>query len=64
MSKFMAKFRKNADYNDDVDYSPKRKRSGKHDPSKKLTNYDYDRMIQEDETIYTKSSRRKARQSY
>jgi hypothetical protein len=60
----VAKFRKNSDYNDDYEYSQKKKRSNKHDPFKKLTNYDYDRMIQEDESVYTKSSRRKARQSY
>lgn len=61
MSKFVAKFRKNADYNDDYDFSPKRKRSGKHDPSKKLTNYDYDRLMQEDELHYEKPARRKVR---
>lgn len=61
MSKFVAKFRKNRDYNDDFEFSEKSKRSGKHDPSKKLTNYDYDRMMQEDDGYYQKPSRRKAR---
>lgn len=64
MSKFVAKFRKNTDYNDDYEYSQKRKRSGKHDPSKKLTNYDYDRMMQDDELYYEKPARRKVRQFY
>lgn len=61
MSKFVAKFRKDRDYNDDSEFSEKRKRSGKHDPTKKLTNYDYDRMMYEDDSYYQKSSRRKAR---
>ena len=64
MSKFVAKFRKNADYNDDSEYSPKPKRSGKHDPSKKLSNYNYDRIMQEEDSVYSKPTRRKVRQSY
>lgn len=62
MSKFVAKFRKERDYNDDYDFSQKRKRSGKHDPAKKLTNYDYDKLMQEEELYFEKPARRKIRQ--
>lgn len=59
MSKFVAKFRKDRDYNDDYEFTQKRKRSSKHDPAKKLSNYDYDIMMQDQE--YHKPSRRKSR---
>lgn len=62
MSKFVAKFRKDRDYNDDYEFSQKRKRSAKHDPAKKLSNYDYDMlMMQDDDNFYQKPSRKKAR---
>lgn len=64
MSKFVAKFRKDRDYSDDYEFSQKRKRSAKHDPAKKLTNYSYDMMMQEESDYYGKSSRRKAKHSY
>ena len=64
MSKFVAKFRKDRDYNDDYEFSQKRKRSAKHDPVKKLTKYTYDVLMQEDESLYGKPSRKKAKQAY
>ena len=61
MSKFVAKFRKDRDYNDDYDYSQRKKRSGKHDPVKKLTNYDYDMLMQDEQYQTGKNSKRKAK---
>jgi len=63
MSKFVAKFRKDRDYNDDYEFSQKRKRSAKHDPVKKLTNYSYDMLMQEYDSPYGKPSRKKAKNS-
>lgn len=63
MSKFVGKFRKNKDYNDDYDYSSSSKKS-RNDRSevKKLKNYNYDDLMQMyDDEVYQKDSRRKSK---
>ena len=61
MSKFVAKFRKDRDYNDDYEYSDKKKRSKKHDPSKRLARLDYERMIAGEDLYFERTPRRKHR---
>ena len=50
MTKFVGKFRKNKDYNDDYKYNPKRSKN-EHAEIKKLKNRTYDELLSElDET--------------
>lgn len=46
MTKFVGKFRKNKEYNDDYNYTPKRSRN-EHAEIKKLKNRDYDEFLSE-----------------
>lgn len=69
MSKFVGKFRKNKDYNDDYDFSYKKRNRNEHAEIKKLKNHNYDEILKmHEEDIaygdYTKSSRKNARRSY
>ena len=52
MTKFVGKFRKNKEYNDDYNFTPKRSRN-EHAEIKKLKNRDYDEFLSE---IENKSS--------
>lgn len=70
MSKFLGKFRKNKDYNDDYDYefSQKKRNRSEHAEIKKIKNQNYDdilKMYEEDRYYedYTKSSRKNSRRS-
>jgi hypothetical protein len=60
VSKFVAKFRKDRDYNDDYNFSQRKKSSNRRDPTRKLINYNYDEMLQNsvDESITRKKVRR------
>ena len=46
MTKFVGKFRKNKEYNDDYNFTPKRSRN-EHAEIKKLKNRDYDEFLSE-----------------
>jgi hypothetical protein len=63
VSKFVGKFRKNKDYNDDYDFeSKKRKTRNEHSEIKKLKNYNYDQILDMyEEDGYQKDSRKAAR---
>ena len=63
MSKFVGKFRKNKDYNDDHDYlSSNKKNRNDRSEVKKLKNYNYDDLMQMyDDEVYQKDSRRKSK---
>jgi hypothetical protein len=45
VTKFVGKFRKNQDYNDDYKYMPKRKHRNEHSEIKKLKNQNYDDFL-------------------
>ena len=64
MSKFVAKFRKERDYEGDYEYSQRKKRSSKHDPAKKLNNYNYDQLLQDYDNEYEFPVRKKAKKVY
>lgn len=63
MSKFVGKFRKNKDYNDDYDFSSSnRKNKAERSEVKRLKNYNYDDIMQMyDDEIYQKDSRRRSK---
>ena len=62
MSKFVGKFRKNKDYNDDYDFEAKKKRNrNEHSEIKKLKNYNYDEILEMYDDGYQKDSRKVAR---
>lgn len=64
MSKFVGKFRKNKDYNDDYEYAARnRKIRSEHSEVKKLKNYNYDDILEmyENEEVYQKDSRRRVK---
>lgn len=63
MSKFVGKFRKHKDYNDDYDFdSRKRRARDEHSEIKKLKNYNYDEILEMyDDEGYQKDSRKVAR---
>ena len=44
MTKFVGKFRKNQDYNEDYSYMPKRKHRNEHSEIKKLLTNSYDEL--------------------
>jgi hypothetical protein len=46
VTKFVGKFRKNKEYNDDYNFTPKRSRN-EHAEIKKLKNRDYDEFLSE-----------------
>lgn len=48
MSKFVGKFRKNKDYNDDYSYTHSKQRN-EHAEIKKLKNYDIEDLFEEEE---------------
>ena len=53
MSKFLGKFRKNKDYNDDVGFSKKtnsKKRKPHTEIKKHMKNFEYEKFFQENET--------------
>lgn len=52
MSKFVAKFRKERDYNDDYEFSGRKKRSNKHDPAKRMMKHNIDQMLQDYDSEY------------
>lgn len=65
MSKFVGKFRKHKDYNDDYDFDSRKKRTrDEHSEIKKLKNYNYDELLEmyEDDG-YQKDSRKVARRA-
>lgn len=67
MSKYVAKFRKDRDYNDDYGNYDRKKKVKHHNPAKKLVNYEYDSFLSEYDNNfedYQKSSRKKARGYY
>ena len=45
MTKFVGKFRKDQDYNDDYKYMPQRKHRNEHAEIKKLKNQNYDDFL-------------------
>lgn len=47
MSKFVAKFRKDNDYNDDYNHSSKKKNGKRHDPVKRMMKQNYDELLQD-----------------
>lgn len=62
MSKFVGKFRKHKDYNDDYDFEAKKKRNrNEHSEIKKLKNYNYDEILEMYDDGYQKDSRKVAR---
>ncbi len=68
MSKFLGKFRKNKDYNDDYDFSNKRKNRNEHSEIKKIKNHNYDEILKmyEEDNYYgdfTKNSRKNNRRT-
>ena len=67
MSKLVAKFRKERDYNDDYVIYDRKRKNKEYNPAKKLSVYEYDNYLnefEEDINNYQKSSRRKARGYY
>ena len=62
MSKFVGKFRKHKDYNDDYDFEAKKKRNrNEHSEIKKLKNYNYDEILEMYDDGYQKDSRKVAK---
>lgn len=66
MSKFLGKFRKNKDYNDDYDFVSRRKNKKEHSEIKKIKNHNYDEILKmcEEDNFYgdfAKSSRKNSR---
>jgi hypothetical protein len=62
VSKFVGKFRKHKDYNDDYDFEAKKKRNrNEHSEIKKLKNYNYDEILEMYDDGYQKDSRKVAR---
>lgn len=54
MSKFVGKFRKNQNYNDDYNYTPntpKRQHRNEHSEIKKLKNQNYDEFVKNNEEM-------------
>lgn len=49
MSKFVGKFRKNKDYNDDYIYQPKKRSRNEHAEIRKLKNLQYEDLIYDQE---------------
>jgi hypothetical protein len=45
VSKFVGKFRKNQDYNEDYSYMPKRKHKNEHSEIKKMKNRDVEEVL-------------------
>jgi hypothetical protein len=45
VSKFVGKFRKNQDYNEDYNYMPKRKHKNEHSEIKKMKNRDVEEVL-------------------
>lgn len=45
MTKFVGKFRKNQDYNEDYSYMPKRKHRNEHSEIKKMKNRDVEEVL-------------------
>ena len=68
MSKYIAKFRKDRDYNDDYETYSHRKKNKSPNNSKKLANYEYDNYFvendEDDYDNYTKTSRKKNNHYY
>ena len=55
MSKFVGKFRKNRDYNDDYKFSAEKRKKNEHAELKKIKNYTYDSLLDTfDNEIYDK----------
>ena len=48
MTKFVGKFRKNQNYNDDYKYTPKKQHRNEHSEIKKLKNQKYDEFLRND----------------
>lgn len=65
MSKFIPKFRKDRDYNDDFVNYNRKKKNNFHNPAKKIANYQYDTYLSDYEVYadedFQKSSRRKTK---
>ncbi len=56
MPKDVAKFRKNRDYNDDFSFEKRKKpRSSSHNPNKRVMNYDYEDVYQDNRQSKRKS---------
>jgi hypothetical protein len=49
VTKFVGKFRKNKEYNDDYDYTPKRSKNEHAEIKKLLTQYEEEQMLEETE---------------
>ena len=67
VSKFIAKFRKERDYNDDYGSYDRKRKNKNHNSTKKLANYEYDSLLSDfsNETdSFQKTSRRKAKNFY
>jgi len=47
VSKFVAKYRKDNEYDDDYNYSSKKKSGKRHDPVKRLMKQNYDELLQD-----------------
>lgn len=60
MSKFVAKFRKERDYNDDYEF-PQGKKRTKRDPTKRLMKHNIDQMLQDYDSEYQMPVRRAKR---
>lgn len=61
MSKFVAKFRKEQDYKDDYEFSGRKKRSTKHDPTKRMMKHNIDQMLQDYDSDYQLPARKAKR---
>lgn len=68
MSKFLGKFRKHKDYNDDYDFSSRKRNRNERSEIKKIKSHNYDeilKMCEEDNYYgdYAKSSRKNSRRT-
>jgi hypothetical protein len=69
VSKFLGKFRKHKDYNDDYGFSNKKRNRDEHSEIKKIKNHNYDELLkiyEEEDNYYgdyTKSSRKNGRRT-
>jgi hypothetical protein len=58
VSKFVGKFRKNQDYNEDYSYMPKQKHKNEHSEIKKMKNQDVEKVLSQlEETSLPKENR-------
>lgn len=58
MTKFVGKFRKNQNYNDDYNYTPKRQHRNEHSEIKKLKNQNYDEFVKINEEMLSLPQKR------